>query len=176
MPTTSLAAPAIETIRHAQKPLPKVRLAVPGEIEELLAIGRELYEENALQAGDNDMDEDAIRQAVEAAILHGNGILAVIGKDPIEALTLMQFHKYWYKKNFHLQELFVFCRAPYRRSRNTKVLLEFNKAAALKLGIPLLIGAVSNERTEQKLRLYQRVYGKPAGFYFLVGGHTGKGA
>lgn len=176
MHTTLAAAPAAETSSRTQKPLPKVRLAAPGEIGELLAIGRELYEENALQSSDNDMDEDAIREAVEAAVLRGNGILAVIGKNPIEALTLLQFRKYWYKKNFHLEELFVFCRAPYRKSRNTKTLLEFNKASALKLGIPLLIGAVSNDRTEQKLRLYQRVYGKPSGFYFLVNGHTGKGA
>ena len=52
-------------------------------------------------------------------------------------------------------------------------LCEFSKMAAERLNMPLLIGVLSNHRTEGKVKLYERVFGKPAGAYWLVGGETG---
>jgi hypothetical protein len=40
-------------------------------------------------------------------------------------------------------------------------------------GIPLAIGVMSNTRTEAKIRLYERVFGAPAGVYFLYNAKTG---
>ena len=45
--------------------------------------------------------------------------------------------------------------------------------AAERVNMPLLIGVLSNHRTEGKVKLYERVFGKPAGAYWLVGGETG---
>ena len=41
------------------------------------------------------------------------------------------------------------------------------------LGIPLIIGVLSNQRTEAKIRLYERQFGAPAGAFFLYNVHTG---
>ena len=40
--------------------------------------------------------------------------------------------------------------------------------------IPLLIGVLSNKRTEGKIRLYERQLGKPSGAFFLYGARTGE--
>ena len=52
-------------------------------------------------------------------------------------------------------------------------LCEFAKAAAEMLDMPLLIGVLSNERTEGKVKLYERIFGKPAGAYWLLNAETG---
>jgi hypothetical protein len=39
--------------------------------------------------------------------------------------------------------------------------------------MPLLIGVLSNHRTEAKVRLYERQFGKPTGAFFLYNGSTG---
>jgi hypothetical protein len=163
------AAPAAMTRTYAQKPLPKVRLATPDEIEEVLAMGRELHAENGL----TDLDEVAIRQAVEGAILHGQGVVAVIGKNPIEAVIFLGLRHYWYSSQVHLEEMLAFVRPQFRKSRNAISLIEFAKNAADNIGVPLLIGIVSNDRTEQKMKLYSRRLGKPAGGYWLYNAKTG---
>ena len=163
------AAPAAMTASARHQQLPKVRLAAPGDIEEVIQIGRELHKENGLTA----LDEGAIRQAAEAAILHGQGIVAVIGKEPIEAMIYLGLRQYWYSSQPHLEEMLNFVREPFRRSKNAISLIEFAKQAAVKIGVPLLIGIVSNEKTEQKMRLYTRRLGKPAGGYWLYNAKTG---
>jgi hypothetical protein len=42
------------------------------------------------------------------------------------------------------------------------------------MGMPLLIGVLSNSRTEAKIRLYKRHFGEPAGAYFLYNARTGE--
>jgi hypothetical protein len=169
---TSVTAPVTERVRAPQKPLPKVRLATPDDLEDLLQMGRELHAENGLTA----LDEGAIRRAAEDAVLHGQGTFAVIGKDPIEAMIFLGLRQYWYSSQMHLEEMLNFVRPEFRRSHNAISLIEFAKSSAVKLGVPLLIGIVSNDRTAQKIRLYRRRLGEPAGGYWLFNAHTGKGA
>ena len=170
MLTTSAIAPIAENHRYVQKSLPKVRLAAPDELDEVIQLGRELHEENGLM----NLDEDMIRQAAEGAVLHGQGIAGVIGKDPIEAMIYLGLRQYWYTKELHLEEMLNFVRPQFRKSRNAIALIEFAKSAAIKLGVPLLIGIVSNDKTAQKIRLYRRRLGEPAGAYFLYGSKTGQ--
>jgi len=165
------AAPAVAArTMPASNPLPEVRLALPEDLEEILEMGRQLHAENGLM----NLDEDMIRQAAEAAILHNQGIFAVIGKNPVQAMIFLGLRQYWYSKELHLEELLAFVLPQYRKSDNAKALIEFAKSAALKLGVPLLIGIVSNDRTAQKIRLYRRRLGEPAGAYFIFNGRTGK--
>ena len=164
MPLQAAAAPAVA-------PLPRVRLAVESDIDEILQLGRALHEENGLV----DLDESLIRQAAEGAIRGRDGIVGVIGKTPIEAMIFLQLRRFWYSPSVHLEECLAYVAPEYRKSRNAIALIEFAKAAALRLDVPLLIGIVSNEKTAQKIRLYERRLGKQSGAYFLFHGHTGKG-
>ena len=151
--------------------LPSVRVATEDDLEEILELGHELHHENGLMS----LDENAIRQAALAAIHGREGIVGVIGKNPIEGMIFLGIRQFWYSQDVHLEEMLNFVRVAHRKSRNAIALIEFAKSAATRLGVPLLIGIVSNERTEQKIKLYERRLGKPAGAYFLFQGRTGKG-
>ena len=165
MHTQVVAAPATATA------LPRVRLAVEDDLDELLAMGHELHAENGLVS----LDEDLIRQAALNALRGQDGMFGVIGKNPIEGMIFLQLRRFWYSTEVHLEESLNFVRIPFRKSRNAIALIEFAKAASLRLGVPLLIGIVSNEKTTQKIRLYERRLGKQSGAYFLWNAHTGKG-
>ena len=43
-----------------------------------------------------------------------------------------------------------------RKSQHAKDLINFSKWVAEQFGMPLLMGILSNDRTEAKIRLYQR--------------------
>ena len=163
-PQSAVAAPATANA------LPRVRLAVEADIEQVIDMGRQLHRENGLMT----LDDDLIRQVAEDAILHDAGVFGVIG-DPghLEAMILLELRKYWYSSDVHLEELLNYVLPKYRKSRNAIALIEFAKKQAVKLGIPLLIGILSNKNTEQKLKLYSRRLGPPAGGYFIFNGKTG---
>jgi GNAT superfamily N-acetyltransferase len=82
--------------------------------------------------------------------------------------------RFWYTEDFHLEELYNFVHPDYRKSDNAKALIDFAKNTAEKINVPLMIGIISNHRTEQKIRLYQRRLGKPSGGYWLYNANTGK--
>ncbi len=154
--------------------LPHVRLATEDDLEDILAMGRELHQENGLMS----LDEGKIRQVALNALRGMDGVIGVIGKNPIEGMILLALRQFWYAKDgdMHIEEFFSHVRPQFRRSYNAQALIEFAKDTALRVGVPLLIGIVSNTRTEQKIRLYERRLGKPAGAYFVFNGHTGQGA
>ncbi len=125
---------------------------------------RLLHEENGLFR----MNEDRVRERLRLAFQRKGGILGVIG-DPgsIEAMIYMLLCQPWYNDEWHLEELFSYCRPEFRRSNNAKLLIAFAKRCALELNVELVIGIISNTRTEQKVRLYERQFQKPAGAFFV---------
>ena len=44
---------------------------------------------------------------------------------------------------------------------------DFAKATSDRLGLPLVIGVLSDDRTVAKVRTYQKVFGPPAGAFFV---------
>ena len=170
MQSTS-AAPVAGTLPSVRKSLPKVRLAVKEDLNEVISLGRDLHFENGLMS----LSDEAITKAATDAVNGTNGIIGVIGAPGhIEGLILLQFRRFWYSDTDHLEELNIYVKPQYRRSENAKALIEFAKEAAVRIGVPLLIGVLSTQQTEAKVRLYQRRLGKPAGSFFLYNGKTGK--
>ncbi len=51
------------------------------------------------------------------------------------------------------------------------LVLAWPKWTAKRLDMKLMIGVLSNERTAAKVRLYERVFGKPAGAFWLYSPH-----
>ena len=82
----------------------------------------------------------------------------------------------WYSDNPVLEEKAIFIHPDFRSAKGGRArqLCEFSKQVADSLGIPLIIGVLSNHRTEAKVRLYERQFGKPSGAFFLYGAHTGQ--
>ena len=103
------------------------------------------------------------------------GIVGIPGQKPHGAI-LLRIGNIWYSDDEILEERAVFIHPDYRSAKGGRArkLCEFGKKVADELGIPLTIGVLSNERTEGKVRMYERIFGKPAGAYFLYGVRTGE--
>ena len=131
-----------------------------------------LHKENGLF----DMDEDSVRGMLRKAWNRDGGIVGVIGAPdkPLEGAICLCLEQMWYSKQWHLGELFNYVHPDHRRSDHAKALIEFAKASAEKLKVPLIIGIISNHRTEAKVRLYERRLPK-AGAFFVYNTATAGG-
>ena len=81
----------------------------------------------------------------------------------------------WYSDSRILEEKAIFIHPDYRSAKGGRArrLVEFAKRCAGELDIPLLIGVLSNDRTEAKVRMYERQFGKATGAFFLYNARTG---
>jgi hypothetical protein len=92
-----------------------------------------------------------------------------------EGAVLLRVGNMWYSDREVLEEKAIFIHPDYRNAKGGRArrLCEFSKSVSDALGIPLIIGVLSNDRTEAKVRLYERQFGKPSGAFFLYGATTG---
>jgi hypothetical protein len=81
----------------------------------------------------------------------------------------------WYNLEPIMQDNAMFVDPDFRSAKGGRArkLAEWARDTSEKLGIPLAIGVISNSRTEAKVRLFERVFGAPAGVYFLHNAKTG---
>lgn len=149
-----------------------VRTAVPEDEEGIMELARLVNNENGVFK----MNEDKVRGMVRPSLYLSGGIMGVIGpKDRIEGLVLLRVSQYWYSDAAFLEEMCVYVHPEYRAAKGGRArkLVEFAKQASERLGLPLMIGILSNSRTDAKTRLYERQFGAPAGAFFLYGIKTG---
>lgn len=112
------------------------------------------------------------RQKIDAMLrraFDNNGaILGALGPTGhIEGIIYLSIGQFPYTDEWCLDENFNYVRPEFRRSTNAKDMINFGKRCSDELGIPLVIGVVSNERTRPKLELYRRQLGEPVGGYFM---------
>ena len=139
-----------------------VRLATPKDEEKILDLLMLMHEENGLF----EMDNDSVREMVRKVLNRENGIIGVIdGEDEIEAAVCLVIDKLWYAKTWCLNDVFNFVAPKYRRSTRAKSLISFAKNYSDQVGIPLLMGIVSNVRTEAKIKLLERQLQKAGAFF-----------
>jgi len=111
-------------------------------------------------------------QEIWPALNLDRGIVGVIGDDFIEAGILLRIDRLFYSDRDMLLERCLFVRPEFRKSGETKIrrarsLCEFAKQAADRLSLPLVIGILTKERVEGKIRLYEKEFGEPAGAYWI---------
>ena len=151
----------------------KVRVAVPEDLDEIMQIALMACEENGF------LHPNPAKLAAEIwpALHQDHGICAVIGEPggKIEGLVLLRIGHMWYSDTMIVEEKAIFIHPDFRAAKGgrAKRLCEFSKQVADNLGIPLIIGVLSNSRTEAKVRMYERQFGAPAGAFFLYGATTG---
>lgn len=153
---------------------PVVRLAAKVEEEELMEMCREIHAENGLVS----MSEDKVRGMLNKAFNREGGIVGVIGKPgALEGIIMIVMAKFWSSDDDHLEELFSYVRRPFRTKFNgpatikmphAEALVNFAKKCSDEIGIPLVIGIITNKRMSGKVRLYRSILGYPAGAYFVV--------
>lgn len=142
----------------------RVRRADESDENELVAMCHELHRENGVFT----MSSDRVRDMLRRAFDRRGGIIGVIGeRGHLEGSIYLLLTQLWYTDDYHVEELWNYVRPDYRKTDNAKEFLAFAKRCSDELGIDSIIGILSNDRTQAKIRLYERQLGKPAGAYFL---------
>lgn len=156
-----------------------VRPAHPNDYEEIWKLFRLLHQENGVFG----MSEPKLDWILKRVLLPHlipqddtglRGYLGIIGPPgALEGFILMIVATYWYTDELHLEELATFVHPNHRRTKHAQALLNYSKHMSDAINIPLLIGIVSNKRTESKVRLYRKHFPE-AGSFFLYNAETGK--
>jgi len=154
----------------------KIRIGTPHDLDELMALAIAASDENGFL-------QPSVRRLLEQiwpAVHQDNGLMGCIGKPGgiIEGAILLRIGTMWYSDDLVIEEKAIFIHPEYRAAKGgrAKRLCEFSKEVSDTLGIPLVIGVLSNSRTEAKVRMYERQFGKPAGAFWLYGATTGQNA
>lgn len=146
---------------------PHVRVATPDEVDAVMKIA-------LMGTAENEMlphNPVKVLGDIWAALNLDKGICGVIGPvgGELEGAVLLRIGSMWYTDHEHLEERAIFVHPSYRGARGGRAarLAEFSMDCSDRLGMPLSIGVLSNHRTAAKVRLYQRILGKPAGCYWI---------
>ena len=155
----------------------RVRIATPDDLDGIMELARLVNDENGVFK----MNEAKVVQMLWPALTRTGGICGVIGQrgEPLTGLVLLRISSYWYSDEQFLEEMCVFVHPNHRwgrRGHRARKLCEFAKKCSEDLGLPLMIGILSNTRTETKVKLYSHHFGDPAGAFFLYGIKTGQHA
>jgi hypothetical protein len=141
-----------------------VRKAKPDDRDEVLRICVQDHSEN----GKFPLSVSKLEKKVSEILDDNAGVIGIIQRQrEIEAIMILQLAMFWYTDQWMLEEVLNYVRPEFRRSTNAKDMISFGKRCSDELGIPLVIGVVSNERTKPKLELYRRQLGEPVGGYFM---------
>ena len=149
-----------------------VRLADPDDVHELMDVAIQACSENAFVKP----NKIKLLQEIWAGANQDRSIIGAIGEPgKIEGAILLRITDSWYSDDTVLEERGIFILPEFRNAKGGRArrLCEFAKRASEVLNAPLLIGVLSNHRTEAKVRLYERQFGKPTGAFFLYNARTG---
>jgi hypothetical protein len=153
-----------------------VRIGTPEDIDGMMAVALAACSEN----GFVDPNPQKLLAEIWPALNRVQGIVGIIGApgERIEGAVLLRVGAMWYSDREVLEERAIFIHPDYRAARGgrAKRLCQFSKQAADGLGLPLIIGVLSNHRTQGKVRMYRRIFGEPSGAFFLYGARTGEAA
>ena len=131
----------------------RARIIDRSEESNVMELCHQLHEENGIFK----MDDEKVRAMLARAFDRQGGILAGVGEPgKIEGLLYILLSSFWYSNDPHWEELFLYVKPEYRKSRNAIELLRFAKWCADESGFPLFIGILSNHSTERKELLYER--------------------
>lgn len=155
----------------------KIRLGTPADEEAMLELALRAWEENGIK----DVNPEKMLGMIKPALYLWQGLVGIIGKpnEKIEGAVLLRLSQMWYSDDWMLEEKAIFVDPEFRRTRgklphgHARALCEFSKRVADDLNIPLIIGVLSNQRTEAKVKFYERSFGPPAGAFFLYNTRTG---
>jgi hypothetical protein len=151
----------------------KVRVGTPEDLLGCMDLFVQANEENGIEA----LDPQKLLDIVWPSLHQEGGLVGIIGEPGAqpEGVVLLRIETLWYSASCVIAEKLVFVHPEYRSAKGgrAKKLCEFSKKVSDEMGLPLIIGVVSTDRTKGKVRLYERVFGMPAGAFFLYNGKTG---
>src|ERR1035441_670828 len=147
------------------EPALEIRLATPKDMDEVMKLAVVACEEN----GFLNASAELLAKEIYPALCQDHGLIPVIGPSggAIEGLALLRIGAMWYSHATVVEEKAIFVYPQFRAAKGGRArrLCEYSKHVADTLGVPLLIGILSNTRTEGKVRMYKRIFGEPAGAF-----------
>jgi N-acetylglutamate synthase-like GNAT family acetyltransferase len=150
----------------------QIRLATTEDMAEVMKLAVTACQEN----GFLNASAELLAREIWPALCQDHGLCPVIGPPDgaIEGLALLRIGKMWYSDASVVEEKAIFVYPEFRAAKGGRArrLCEYSKHVADALQLPLLIGILSNTRTEGKVRMYKRIFGEPAGAFFLYGART----
>lgn len=158
-----------------------VRIAKPADRQEIWRLFLQGHKENGLftlapEKVDWWITRMICPEAIPAWDTGPRGAIGVIGDvGKLEGLVFVTFGQYWYSEQRHLEEFIVYVDPECRKSNHAKALVNWMKEQSQITGLPLVTGIMSTERTEAKVRLYERMLPK-IGAFFLWNPTNGKGS
>lgn len=151
----------------------KIRLGTTADMTEVMQLAIAAAKENGLV----NASQILLAKTIWPCLNNDHGLVGCIGKKSgeIEGIVVLQVGTLFYSDEPCLEEKVVFVKPEHRCAKGGRArkLCEFSKSAADSLGLPLIIGVFSSVETQAKISLYKRIFGEPAGLYFLYGGKTG---
>lgn len=139
-----------------------VRLAVPADEDKIVAMIKLLHDENGLFP----LSERRVRDYMQRFFQKQGALIGVVGPegDPVGSIYL-EIGQPYYSECWYLNEAWNFVHPDHRRSDYAKQLLGWAKKMSTDMHLPLMIGIVSNHRTEAKVRLYEKQLEKAGAFF-----------
>lgn len=151
----------------------EVRIGDPSDVDNMMELALKACDEN----GFVNPNPVKLLEQIYPALCQDFGLVGIIGKpgEKIEGAVLLRVSKMWYSDQDVLEEKAIFIHPEYRSAKGGRArrLVEFSKEVSDYLKIPLIIGVLSNHRTEAKVRLYERQFGRASGAFFLYNAQTG---
>ena len=150
-----------------------VRIGTPDDIHPMMDLAMQACDEN----GFVDPNPQKLLAEIWPALNLHDGLVGIIQDEGnrLEGAILLRIGTMWYSDAPVLEEKAIFISPDYRSAKGGRArrLCEFSKRMSDELDLPLVIGVLSNHRTEAKVRLYERQFGKPSGAFFLYNAKTG---
>lgn len=149
-----------------------IRLATADDLDEVMRLAVTACEENGFLNASTEL----LCREIYPALQQDHGLCPVIGPSngEIQGLALLRIGAMWYSPEVVLEERAIFIYQQYRSAKGGRAsrLCEYTKKVADTLNLKLIIGVLSNTRTAGKVRMYTRIFGEPAGAFFLYNART----
>lgn len=154
----------------------QIRTATVDDLADVMALAVAGAQENSFLPARVNL----ILNEVWPAVNQDHGLCGIIGQPngKPEGIVILRISTMYYSEQMCVEEKIIFVSPEFRSAAGGRArkLCEFSKKVADTLDLPLLIGVCSSERTKAKVKMYERIFGEPAGAYFLyktkTGGHT----
>ncbi len=130
-----------------------VRMATPQDEAAVLELCWLAHEERQ----ERSLSKPKAQAMVRKCLTTDEGLIGVIDAGPaIGAMVGLVISSAWCSDDLELYDWLMFVRADCRHLRYLTPLFVFSKEQAIRLGIPLWMGFVGDERVEAKARAYRR--------------------
>ena len=150
-----------------------VRVGTPDDVDGMMELALAACQENGL----TNPNPLKLLGEIWAGLSRQHGIVGIIGRsgEQFEAAILLRTEPLWYSDDLTIVERAIFVHPQFRSAKGGRArkLCEFAEQTAEVLQIPLVIGILSSQRVEGKIRLYERQFGPQSGAYWIYGKKTG---